>query len=392
MGYQGYTIIDSDGHVMEPWSLYAEYTEEPFRERARALVERGNQVSAKTALNELQLGRYWQERQRPLGAREQWEITPGFELGKGGRHLKARPKGGEEPGDTIQDLDMLGIDVFVAFATRATSLCGVGDPKFEAALVRAYNKWLRDFCAYAPKRLKGVAIAPIIDTDLMLEEIERVAKEDWCVGIATMGHYGNLLADHPRWYPLYEFAQANELPICFHSSGTDRPPYSPARGELGDNPWLLHATGHPWGIQRAMAAAIGGGVYDLFPRLQFAYLEAWCGWLPGWIERLDGEAAKPDLRASIPKLQKKPSEHLLGPRGFYSFDPDEKLLPMVVREVGAERIVWASDYPHFDCPWDTMLTGVTERAELTHEQKRLILGENALRLYPRLGAYATVSA
>ena len=391
MGYQGFTVIDSDGHVIEPWSLYAKYTEEPFSERARTLVERGNQVGSATVLNELQIGRYWQERTRPLGARDQWEQTPDFELGKGGRHSKARPKAGEDPHQTIEDLDMIGIDVFIGFPTRATSLCGVNDPKFEAALVRAYNAWMRDFCAPYPKRFKGVAVLPIMDMDLAVEELERVAKEDWCVGIATMGHFQNMLCDHPRWYPMYELAQRHELAICFHSSGTDRPPYAPARGELGDNPWLLHVTGHPWGIQRAMAAAVGGGLYDLFPNLNFVYLEAWCGWLPGWIERLDGEAAKPDLRASIPKLQRQPSEYLLGPRSFYSFDPDEKLLPMVVNYVGAERMVWASDYPHWDCPFDTMLTGVTERAELTQHQKRLILGENALRLYPRIGAYATIA-
>jgi uncharacterized protein len=392
MGFKGYTTIDSDGHVLEPWMLYAEYTEEPFRERARTLVERGLAVGQATVINELAVGRYWQPRRRPLGAREQWEVTADFQMGRGGRgrHENARPHAGEDPHETIQDLDELGIDVFTGFPSRATSLCGVGDPKFEAALVRAYNTWMRDFCVPYPKRLKGVAVLPLIDTDLMMAELERVAKEDWCIGVVTMGHLGNLQADHPRWYPLYEACQRLELPICIHAGGSERPPYAPGQAELGDNPWLIHATGHPWGIQRAMAALVGGGIYDLFPRLNVVYLEAWCGWLPGWIERLDGEAAKPDLKVSIPKLQRTPSEHLLGPHSFYSFDPGEKLLPLVVQQVGAERIVWASDYPHWDCPWDTMLTGVTEREELTEEQKRLILGENALRLYPRIGAYSTL--
>lgn len=391
MGFRGYTVIDSDGHVVEPWSLYAEYTEEPFKKQAQALVEYGQKVGHITALNELQLGRPWRQRKRPLGAAEQWEEMAEHNLGRSSRHYKSREKAGEDPHETIADLDELGIDVFIAFATSATSLCGVNEPKLEAALVRAYNKWLRDFCAPYPKRLKGVAILPIMDLDAMVEELQRVAKEEWCVGIATMGHYRNDLPDHPRWYPMYELAQQNELPICFHSSGTDRPPYAPGRGELGDNPYLLHATGHPWGIQRAMGAAIGGGVYDLFPNLNFVYLESWCGWLPGWIERLEGEAKKPDLRASIPKMQREPKDYLLGPRSFYSFDPDENLLPFVVNYVGAERIVWASDYPHWDCPYDTMLTGVADRPELTDEQKRLILGENALRLYPRVGKYATVT-
>lgn len=388
MGYADFTVVDADGHVTEPWSLYAEYTEEPYRERARTLVARGNEIGAVAALNELATGRHWRSRTRPLGAAEPWEITPAFKMGNNGRHDRARPRAGEDPHPTVQDLDELGIDVYTGFPTRATSLCGVGDAKFEAALVRAYNTWMRDFCAPYPRRLKGAAVVPLLDTDLMVAEVERLAKEDWVVGVVTMGHYGNFQADHPRWYPLYEACQMHELALCIHAGGTERPPYLPARDELADNPWLFHLTGHPWTIQRAMAALVGGGVYDRFPQLNVVYLESWCGWLPGWIERMDGEAAKPDLRASIPRLQKTPSEHLLGSHSFYSFDPGEKLLPMVVEHVGAERMVWASDYPHWDCPWDIMLTGVTERSELTHEQKRLILGENALRLYPRIGAYA----
>ena len=75
MGYKGFTTVDSDGHVVEPWSLYTTYTDEPFRERAQALVERGRQVGVATVLNELQTGRYWQSRQLPQRAQEQWQTA-----------------------------------------------------------------------------------------------------------------------------------------------------------------------------------------------------------------------------------------------------------------------------------------------------------------------------
>ena len=41
VGYQGFTIIASDGHVTAPWSLDTTYTQEPNYKRARALVEPG---------------------------------------------------------------------------------------------------------------------------------------------------------------------------------------------------------------------------------------------------------------------------------------------------------------------------------------------------------------
>ena len=144
MGYQGFTVIDSDGHVTEPWSLYATYTEEPYRERAQTLVERGNQIGGINVLNELYHGRYWQPRRRPLGAREQWEITPDFKMGNQVRHYKARPKAGEDPHDTIKDLDALGMDVFTGFPSRAPRLCGGHYPMCAAAVVRGCVKWMRD--------------------------------------------------------------------------------------------------------------------------------------------------------------------------------------------------------------------------------------------------------
>ena len=48
--------------------------------------------------------------------------------------------------------------------------------------------------------------------------------------------------------------------------------------------------------------------------------------------------------------------------------------------VGEERIIWASDYPHFDAETDCVAT-LTKRTDLSESAKRKILGENAARLY-----------
>ncbi len=391
MSYNGNTIIDADGHLMAGWSFIETHIDEPFRQRASDLIvhSRDKPGGLFALINELHDNRPWYPRRRILGAAEPWETAPDIVASSAGAHEKARPGAGRDPHNSILDLDDLGIDIFVGFAGNVTGLTGIPDAKFEAALIRAYNKWMRDFCKPYPRRLKGAAILPVGDIHEAVAEIERVAKEEWCVAIMTMATHGDFLPDHPRWYPVYAAAQKHELPICFHMHGSERPPYAPGRYDMADNPWMMHLLSHPWGIQRAMAAVVGGGIYDLFPKLRFAYLEAWSGWLPGFIDRLDGEASKPELKTSIPKLHRKPSEHLRDSRSFYSFDPDEKYFPFAVKQLGAERMIWASDYPHFDCPWDTMLTGVTECPELSERDKRLILGENALRLYPRIGAYAT---
>jgi predicted TIM-barrel fold metal-dependent hydrolase len=63
-----------------------------------------------------------------------------------------------------------------------------------------------------------------------------------------------------------------------------------------------------------------------------------------------------------------------------SFEADETRLGEVISSVGADRVVFASDYPH----WDATFPGVTDmilnRTDLDSETKRKIMGENAARM------------
>jgi uncharacterized protein len=69
---------------------------------------------------------------------------------------------------------------------------------------------------------------------------------------------------------------------------------------------------------------------------------------------------------------------------FISCDPDEATLPYAVAVVGAERILYASDYPHFDGRFPHTVSLTAGRAEFRPEVQRNILHENPTRLYTRL--------
>lgn len=79
----------------------------------------------------------------------------------------------------------------------------------------------------------------------------------------------------------------------------------------------------------------------------------------------------------------KPSEYFRR-QCWISFDPDEALLAFSANSplCGADRIVWASDYPHADA----IFPGVTKElstaiASLRPEQQADIAGRSALALY-----------
>jgi predicted TIM-barrel fold metal-dependent hydrolase len=66
---------------------------------------------------------------------------------------------------------------------------------------------------------------------------------------------------------------------------------------------------------------------------------------------------------------------------FVSADPDEKTIPYVVESVGADYIVFGSDYPHFDMKFPGAVAAVRDRKELSPKAKKKILYETPARLY-----------
>jgi len=81
----------------------------------------------------------------------------------------------------------------------------------------------------------------------------------------------------------------------------------------------------------------------------------------------------------VPEIKQKPSQYFHR-QCYVSLDPDEHDLPHVVGVVGADKIMFASDFPHYDAIFPGSVAAVRDRSDLSDEAKRLILGENAARL------------
>ena len=382
-------VVDADGHVFDTATRLLPFVDEPFRERVEGLIEwkRANASGGHLAATQLPYSELAQgfERtgRRLLGTRDVADnLDPGL-VGLGemaGLHRELRDGSGWDPAVTREDLDGLGIDQVVFFPTSSTSIVAIDEPRFEAALARAYNRWVGEFCGGRPGEFFAVAVIPQWDMDLAVEEIQRVAQEPWCVGVTSCMTLPGKLPDHPYFDPAYAAIQDADLALCIHS-GTDRPPYAPARAELTDNYFLLHMTGHPWQQMRAMAALIGGGIYERYPTLRIAHLESGCGWVPYWMERMDEHYET--LGYTVPRLRAKPSEHVTGGRCFVSFEADEAMLPAVAGILGDTQLLYASDYPHYDADWEALDT-IVGRGDISEDQKQRFLGENARRLFTRI--------
>jgi hypothetical protein len=363
-------VIDADGHVAEHEVDWEDRIDAAYRDRAPRIIP----VNGRNRC--LVEGRIYPIPEGP-GQGNSGPFSPDMDwsrLYRAGMH---------QPEARIADMDQEGIDVAVLFGTYiGLTLPNLADPGLAAALARAYNDWLAEFCGDAPDRLKGVALLPVQDVPAAVAELERATTQlGHVTGMLSTNLHGKNL-DHPDFYPLYDAAQSLGVPLSVHAGvGHNGVPghygTQAAGAERFDRFFYTHMVSFPFEQMIATLCVVCGGVLDRFPRLRIGFFEAGVGWLPYWLQRMDEHYER--LRPQVPLLERPPSEHVRGDRFFMSCDPDEETLPDVVARVGEDRILYASDYAHWDSNFPNSVRYIAENPALTDSAKAKILGGNAAR-------------
>ena len=145
---------------------------------------------------------------------------------------------------------------------------------------------------------------------------------------------------------------------------------------------MVHAFEHPIALTVQMAHVILNGVFDLFPKLTVAYLEAGAGWVPYMKDRL-GQKYQGDRRRRSIVLKQLPSEYIRSGDIYFSCELDEKTLDVVVRELGEDVLVYPSDFPHEKARGEFALDipEFLKREDLSKRAKKKILCDYTNRVY-----------
>jgi len=367
MAKQGFRVMDSDLHVIEPRTLWEEYLDPRFRGRVATLPDREGQPRAHVDGKVLPPYADRPERQRAWSFRMR---QPGSE----------RLSRATTPKAALEAMDVEGIDVAILFRTWASHAINIDglEPALAAAMSRAWNRWITDFCGESPGRLKPSALVPLQDVDLAVAEARVAVHDLGAITLVLPSHPLNGRPIYDRAYdPLWAAAQELDVAVSFHGNHAAYADHL-ARRYL-DNLVLSHACGQPVEMMLALGAVVTGGVLSRFPRLRMAFLEGNCGWLPWWLWALD-ERWEAWGDRELFQQDAKPSE-LFRRQCVVSAEPEETFVEHVVAELGDDNLVLSTDWPHDDSRFPHAIDGFLAEAPLSPDSKRKILWDNCARLY-----------
>jgi len=244
-----------------------------------------------------------------------------------------------------------------------------------AELTNAMNEWQLAKWTTKDKRLKAAICVPQEDAASAVTAIERYSANRDFVHIAiptrTMEPFGR-----KRYWPIFEAAQHFNLPICMHA---------PATGYHCNTPtgWVSYyieehvAFANP--PQTIVTSMIMEGVFERFPRLRVVLVEGGFAWVPPLAWRLDSLWKR--MHDEVPHVKRAPSEYLREHFWFTTQPVEESERPAdlldTIRWIGPDRLMFSTDYPH----WDFDDPARAFKVELSPEDRKAIFRENAVSLF-----------
>lgn len=352
------TVVDADGHVEESTAMFELMDEEYYARRPIAVG----------FANDTVLGDY----------NAVWLIDgksyPNM-LGKGGTRFitptlmnRAKQKPYSVPAQELtdvaarlQDLDAVGIDRQVVYPTLFLTTT-TEDIKLETALFRAYNDFLGEACARSSGRVRFAALVPIRDLKESVAELRRT-KSLGAAAVMLLGMAWQSPLGEEALYPFYEEAARLGMPVCVHFGWG-----CPAITEL----FYSHQTFNSAVLPAIMGfhSVMTSGVLEALPKLRFGFLEVGSLWVPYLIHQLRRSGRVRD-----------PVKFFQEGRVYVACEADEDI-NYLVKLIGEDALVVASDYPHGDASHEeNMVQAIMRRDDVPLRVREKILSDNPQRLY-----------
>ena len=293
---RGFKIFDADAHVIYPGDLWPRYLDQKYRDRIGRKAPPGFDH-----YNPVTVDGRWSQHPTSVYGNFQKAInwtTEDMVAQYGDMVIEGFT------GDRVaKALEVEGVDVMVIYGPEYDMWLDGIDPELQAAMARAYNRWGAEMREISGGKVLTSGPVPLNDVGRAVEEIQYAYDE---LGVRCFWARPNQFNHRnlgDRYYdPVYELLEELDCAFATHeymglnatTAGSDR--------FTTFTEW--HTVVHAHEAQYASLSMIVNGVFERYPKLRCAYMEAGCGWLPSWLHRIDehlelaGAQEFPDLSMS----------------------------------------------------------------------------------------------
>jgi predicted TIM-barrel fold metal-dependent hydrolase len=317
--------------------------------------------------------------------------------------------------DRIGDYDQrLGIEQHVVLPQFSGWWSYLIEPELACAMARSHNQALLGFMKQFPGRILGSALIPLQDVPASIGEMEWAKENGFCSVVLdkvfpVVDHpYSEPLGSRRELWPFFKRAEELSMPIYLHNVQHGH--------RMSNLPMYQHDGLHifaPQEGQMSLVSLFTSGMLDAYPKLQFVYTEAGTSFIKPLVRWLDRILEKPPVdyddqeaplsnrtltkigerlrraRAIQPaqiflEKNQKPASHYFKNNFYFTIETEEPELVEAIEFLGAERFLFATDYPHDDPGGKMKFEDVRllrENAKISEDAKESIRWRNAQRLF-----------
>jgi uncharacterized protein len=281
-----------------------------------------------------------------------------------------------DPELRLKDQERDGVQAEVLYGILGASM-RLNDDEAATEMLRIYNEWLVDFGRVHPERYAPLACIPSHDIDAAVEEVQRVAKAGVVRGLEIANRIGMKPLYDPWWNPLWEVAAETRLPIHLHTIGGGLPDFNKLEPKVQRAAFAAAISSFQMYMAIPLMSLIFCGVLEHHPQIRIVIGESGIGWIPYVLDHMDleWEDQFKDL-----DLKMRPSDYWH--RQCYATYQSDRIGIKLIDEIGADNIMWGSDFPHPDGIWpDSQEYIERELGHLPEAVRRKVICENAGKLY-----------
>ena len=277
----------------------------------------------------------------------------------------------------LRDMDSMGIAKQVLMLTAPG--VQVFDGPTATALAAATNDQLAEACRRHPDRLAGLTVIAPQEPGNAAKEIERGMQILGLKGVIINSHTHGEYLDDPKFWAIFEAAEALDATIYIHPT----PPPPPLIGPYLSRGLEGPLAGFSAEVYLHTLAIISAGVFDRFPdlRIMIGHLGEGLPYLMYRLDYMQHHAARPGLRGCRDgtRLKKKISDYMK--ENIYITTSGMAWPPaiMFAQEVlGVDRVLYAMDYPY---QFDLEEVKATDAIPISAEDKKKLYQLNAEKAF-----------